>query len=420
MNILEQARAFVESLLGQTEGKRCPHCGLRLTKRNGSYRRVVRDVGGPIEVRVQRYWCHVCDRSYSQGDQRWARWGRYARRVQRKALDLYVYLGGSLRAVSEVMRGEVVAGAGRSRVWEPWLAEAEAGVPGACLSHVTVWRWGQRAGERAMAHRLAGAWRGVLRASGQLVADATVVCVRGMWHSIHLIAELTSRVPLSLERLAAEQAEALAGRFRAALHAWGLKASQVKLLVSDGASPYCGVLEKVLRQAAHQRCLYHLWRNILPAIRAYKDQAGETAALFVRFAIKALWRIATLEEAYLGLEDLERTFGGVQALQDTLRTIRRTLREAMAHTRDPTFTERTSTVAERFFRGYKGRTKRMGCFMSLPGCDHFTAAWQVYAAFQPCQLRKERKRHYCYPGQSPLQIAQADVGCLSWLDALQI
>jgi len=420
MNILEQARGFVQSLRVAKDGRQCPSCGLRLTKKNGSYRRTLRDVGGAQQVRVQRYWCYVCGKSYSLPDWRWAPYQRYARRVQRKALDLYVHFSGSLRAVRDVVRGEVAPGAGRSRVWEPWLARAEPEAPGACLSHVTVWRWLQRAGERARQHLAARAWAGVTHFSGQLVADATAVCVRGVWHSVHLIADLRSRVALSVERLLDDERKVLQGRFRATLHAWGLKASQVRLLVTDGANVYVGVLEKVLRQAVHQRCLYHLWRNIRPAIQTYKQQAGEKAALLVRFAIKALWRIETLEDAYLGLADLERTFGHSAQLKDTLRTIRRSLREAMAHTRDPTFSERTSNVAERFFRGFKGRVRRMGCFMSLPGCDRFIAAWQVYAAFQPSQARRERKRHYRFPGQSPLQIAQAPVEGLSWLDALQI
>jgi transposase-like protein len=245
------------------------------------------------------------------------------------------------------------------------------------------------------------------------------VCVRGVWYSLHLVSDLASRLALKVERLVEEDQKALKRHFQALLHDWQLKRGQVKLLVTDGASVDGEVLERVLPQAAHQRCVFHLWRNLLPA---YQAQAGEQAAQFVRFCLKALWAIPSLDEGYSALEDLERTFSLIPALADLRQTVRRTLREALAHTRHlvEAVAERTSNVAERFFHGYKRRLRMMGCFMSLPGCDHFTAAWQVYTAFQPYQLRKERTRFYRYPGRSPLLIAQAPVEGLSWLDALQI
>lgn len=422
MNILERARAFVQSLLKAPEGHVCPYCGKRYTKRHGSYERTLRDVGGAQEVRIQRHWCHLCQRSYSEPDRRFGRYQRYARRVQRKALDLYVHVGGSLRTLAEVLRGEVAPGAGRSRVWEPWLAEPEPGMPGARLSHVTIWRWTQRAGARALSQMAQQAWAGVIRFSGGLVADATGVCVRGVWYSLHLVSDLASRLALKVERLLEEDQKALKRHFQGLVRDWQLKRSQAKLLVTDGASAYGEVLERVLPQAAHQRCLFHLWRNLLPDIAAYEAQAGERAAQFVRFCLKALWALPSLDDAYSALEDLERTFSPIPALADLWQTVRRTLREALAHTRHlvEAVVERTSNVAERFFRGYKRRFRMMGCFMSLPGCDHFTAVWQVYTAFQPYQLRKERQRFYRYPGQSPLLIAQAPVEGLSWLDALQM
>ena len=81
--------------------------------------------------------------------------------------------------------------------------------------------------------------------------------------------------------------------------------------------------------------------------------------------------------------------------------------------------ERSSNVAERFFRSYKQRIRRMVCFMSKKGCDHFNAAWQVYINFERYQRRKERKRKkYRYPGRSPLEVAGADLQNLTWLDVI--
>jgi len=54
--------------------------------------------------------------------------------------------------------------------------------------------------------------------------------------------------------------------------------------------------------------------------------------------------------------------------------------------------ERSSNVAERFFHSYKQRIRRMVCFMSKKGCDHFNAAWHAYINFERCQRRTERKK----------------------------
>jgi hypothetical protein len=421
MNILQRAQRFVESWVNPGDPRRCPYCRYGLTKKHGTYPRPVRLLGGVKVVRVQRYWCHRCGRSYSPPDRRWARYARYGREVQRKALDMYFHVGGSLRATAEWLRGEVAPGQGRSRHWCPWRRAGRADRPGAHLSHVTVWRWEMAAGQRAAQRAEQGAWAGVSRFSGGVVADGTAVCIRGVWRSAHVILELGSRVAMQLERLTDEGETYLAGRFRAWLARWGLKWQQVKGLVSDGAGVYYGVLRLVLRQAQQQRCLFHLWRNLLPELQAYQASAGEQAGMFVRFALKALLAAPNLADAYVSLEDVERTFGHLPALQGVLRTLRHTLPELWGLVEAGfSLRERTSNIAERFFRRFKQRIRRMGNFMSDTGADQFMAVWLVYVNCEPYQLRRERKRHYCYPGQSPLAIGQADLQGCCWLDLLEV
>jgi len=245
--------------------------------------------------------------------------------------------------------------------------------------------------------------------------------VRGVWQSVHVIADVGSRVAMQLERLTDESEVYLAGRFRVWLAQWGLRWQAVKGLISDGAGAYSGVLRLVLRRAHQQRCLFHLWRNVLPDLGSYRAEAGEQAGLFVRFALKALLAAPNLADAYLSLEDVERTFGHLPALQGVLRTLRRTLPElwGLAEAGLP-LSERTNNIAERFFRRFKQRTRRMGNFMSEAGADKFMVAWLVYVNCEPYQLRRERKRHYRYPGQSPLSIGQADLQGCCWLDLLEI
>jgi hypothetical protein len=45
---------------------------------------------------------------------------------------------------------------------------------------------------------------------------------------------------------------------------------------------------------------------------------------------------------------------------------------------------------------------------------------QLYHNFEPAQWRSERKRHYRYPGQSPLQVAGPPPGKINYLDALGV
>lgn len=421
MNILQRGVRFVELLRSADDGRRCVHCGYRITKKHGRYVRTVRLLGGAQRVAVQRYWCHRCRRSYAARDRRWARGMRYGREVHRKALDMYFHVGASLRCVAEWLRGEVAPGAGRSRHWRPWTGSADPDQPGARLSHVSIWRWGMVAGRRARRSRVEQAWAGVVEFCGAVVADATAVCIRGVWHSVHTINDAVSRVNMQLERLAEAGEAYLAGRFRMWLATWGIAWQQVRVLVTDGAGVYYGVLNMVLRQTRQQRCLFHLWRNLLPDIRSYAARTEPVAGLFVRFTLKALFAAASLKEAYGCLEDVERTFRHVPDLAGVLRNVRRTLPELWAVVEATAGAiERTNGVAERFFRRLKQRTRRMGNFMSPEGADCFLEAWSVYINFEPYQVRRERKRRYRYPGQCPLAIGQANVEGLCWLDALEI
>ncbi len=421
MNMVQRGREFVQSLLQGGDPRQCPYCGYRMTKKHGHYTRTVRLLGGAQQVDVPRHWCHRCRKTYSVTDRRWVRSARYGREVQRKALDLYFYVGASWRQATEWLRGEVVPGLGRSQHWQPWQPVAAPNQAGAHLSHVSLWRWGQQAGVRAQQHEQRGAWQGVGQFSGAVVADATGVCIRGLGYSVHLLVDAVHRVSMQLTRLEQESEAYLAGRFRLWLQQWGLRPQQVRVLISDGANVYYAVLGQVLRQADHQRCRFHLWRNLLPVLRAYQDRAGEQAGRFVRFLLKALFALPTLEEAYSALEDIERTLADVPELADLLRTVRRTLPDLWATTEvGLAVSEQTSNLAERSFRKLKQRIRRMGNFMSLSGADHFLAAWLVFANCDPYQFRRERKRRYRYPGHSPLAIAQADLTSLTWLDLLQV
>jgi len=71
--------------------------------------------------------------------------------VQRKYLDLYVTIGGSLRRCADWLTAEIT-GRGRTFLWDvlaraPWWGRAPEPEPQIALSHTTGWRWLKAAGE---------------------------------------------------------------------------------------------------------------------------------------------------------------------------------------------------------------------------------------------------------------------------------
>jgi len=260
-----------------------------------------------------------------------------------------------------------------------------------------------------------------LRFSGALVADGTGVVIKGVRVSLHLIGDAVSRVGMRIQRLPKESELAIRGQFRALLAGWGLTVEEVKVLISDGASWYRAALDWVLRKAQQQRSIFHLWRNILPFIRDYGAQVGEEGARQFMAEVKAVWDAASLALAQAEWLALQARWGAVTTLQEGLALIEKTLTEAMLHTKGVVEgMGRTSNVAERFFRRYKQRLARMGCFMSPGGCDNFNAVWMVYIDMEPYQVRREQKKPYRYPGRCPLEIGGAPIQGLTWLDLLEI
>lgn len=419
MNVTEQAKDFVNRLLYPNDPRRCPYCKKRMTKKNGTREVTIRDLDGVRKERYQNWWCHLCQRSYYVPDPRREKYARYTRRVKRKGLDMYIHIGGSLRAVAEWLRSEINPGTERAKVWDPLSSSLDG--QKAKLNHTSLWRWLQDAGEKAQKKKLEGGYRGVVRFSGALVADGTGVKIRGISHPLHLICDAVTRVGMRIQRLAEESDVAIRGQFWALLRDWGLRLEEVKVLISDGAHWYRAALDWILRKARQQRSIFHLWRNILPAIRSFGEKVGEKMAKQFIAEVKGVWDAENLDTAKQRLVALKGSWGKVLDLEEVLALVEKTLAEAMVHTLG--IVEgmgRTSNVAERFFRRYKQRTRRMGCFMSNGGCDNFNAVWEVYINFEPYQMRRERKKRYRYPGRCPLEVGEAQIQGVTWLDAVGI
>jgi hypothetical protein len=75
---------------------------------------------------------------------------------------------------------------------------------------------------------------------------------------------------------------------------------------------------------------------------------------------------------------------------------------------------------EWYWRDFRLRLSRGRNHGSPDRLERAALVWAIYRNFNPAQWRSERKRHYRYPGRSPLAVAGASPGDISYLDALGV
>jgi len=423
MSLITDAKAFVDELLRQPgDLRRCPRCGLTLTKKNGTRGRNPRDLGGIRSVRIQRHWCYTCRRPYDEELSDIAAHDWYTRRVKRKYLDMYTTMGGSLRRVASWITAEITD-RGRTFIWDPlarapWWGHAPEPEPEIELAHSTGWRWVQAAG--AAWRKRKGAYAEVPQ-SGAVASDATYVRIRGVWTAVLGIIDGIWRTTFGLVHLAAAESDAEIERaFNLAAEA-GLKLEMIKVFASDGAAGFREFLARCLYWVRHQRCVFHLWRNALPIIERYAAVAGEEWAEGLKKCIACVWDAQSMAEAEVMLNLLVGVYGTQAIAAEAVALVQETFAQAMAHlSAGLAGVGRTSCVCEWVWRYYKERVRQMGGFMSTDGCDNFNAIWDVALNFRRYQRRKERLRRYKYPGLCPLEVAGVMVHGVTWLDALAV
>jgi transposase-like protein len=414
--MIAEAKAFIQKLLSPPDPEQCTRCGGWNTKKNGTRPIKLKDLSGVQEARHQNYYCHDCRKPYYVPNGLRGKWWHYTRPVRRKTLDMYVHLGGSWRRVTGWIRSEI----NHSERWPIWyiLRQPPSGKRlQVFLSHTTCWRWSQEAGQRQRAKKNV---YGDVPQSGALVGDSTGVPVRKESHSLLAVADPIKRVLFSLKRFVIEDEVGVEAHMRH-LKDLGVQIERVWGFLSDGATAFKRMLETVLGRARHFRCIFHLWRNILPFIATYKAKAGEEAAKAFREAVKAVWNATELWVAQQRLYALVAQWYDEEILRPAIHIVLCTFDEAMAHLRYAgTGVGRTVNLIEWIWHRYKWRLGPLQCFMSDEGCDNFNALWEVYYNWEPAQKRKEKKKHYAYPGRSPLEVAGCEVSGLSWLDAVGV
>lgn len=431
MNIVDKARAFVHSLDALAkktawDWRACPKCGQDDTIRHGTYSVHPWFLDGRHEVVIQRHYCRGCRKTYSEQSPYLVRGSWYAREVHRYGVDLYEHGRTSFRRASEFVRSLL----GHQERWLIWhLFESEPEDALKCrLSPSTLYRWLDRAGEVAK-----GTVKGQLegaKVSGEVGVD-------GLWAKLRATAEgkvkrvvlvlvdsVTGLIypPVVVEGEEGDQPwKRLFGRAQRA----GL--SHLRGVTSDGASGLLGYLAKTLYFVNHQRCVFHIWRNLggelaKAVAEAAKDLVGQAAKEAKQVARAEL---TSLVHAVLDAKsevEAERALAALRAHRlggKLAELVAEHLDAALVHLNR--YNRGLVRVGpEWLWRDFRLRVSRGRNHGSDERLERAALVWAIYANFTPAQRRKERKRKYKRPGKTSLELAGIPPGHLSYLDALAV
>jgi transposase-like protein len=429
MNIVERGQAFQQWLwksVAKTawEWKRCPHCGSLVTVRWGFYERRPWYLAGRQEVKVQRHRCQECKKSYSETSP-WLKCGSwYAREVHRSAIDHWQHGGTSLRGTAELLRSWL-GKQERYLLWRPLAAAPVAGER--ChLAASTVHRWLDQAGVKA-ADSVEGQLAGIV----QTVAAGT----DGLWAKLRgggkrvvllLCDSVTGVVFPPLVAKGEESAKSWQRLFARAQQA-GLDCEQLRGVTSDGAKGLVAFLRQGMVWVQHQRCVWHLWRNLRQPLSQAAKAAGaglaEAAAQRQGQAVRQeLGRLlhniidaADYARAEAALEQLRLHPFGSQIAQTLNLYLDRILVYSLDYYRGV-----QRVTPEWCWRDFRRRLSHGRNHGSEPRLERAALLWAVYRNFTPAQARSERQRHYRHPGLSPLAVAGFPDQNISYLDALEV
>jgi transposase-like protein len=429
MNIVERAKAFRESLCalmkrGEWDWQECPHCGSRATTKNGSYQRKPWGEQGREQRRMQRHLCHACRKTYTEQSPELIPRSWYTRAVHRKVLDMQAHMGTSLRRAIEWMRAEI-GQQGRYLFWHP-LAEEPPDEEGCHLSERTGERWAGQAEEEA-AESVAGQMEGIA-SSGELATDGLWARLRdGRKRVALMVADSVSGLvypPVVVaNEESAESWEALFTRLEVA----GVSLQQINGLVSDGARGLLSYLQQKLPWAHQQRCVWHLWRNlggriaqqVKAAIDGLEEEAAKQMAEQVRDSLEsALHEILDAVSYEAGEQALAKL--RLMAWGEPLACWLEPLLDAALMHLMPCHQGLLRVSPEWLWRDYRLRLSHGRNHGSELRLERALLIWAIYHNFTPAQRRSEQKRTYRHPGQSPLEVAGASPGRLSYLDALGV
>jgi len=429
MSIIERGKAFVQHLRelanrSAWDWRRCPRCGSTDTSRNGSRKVHPWMFEGRQEIRIQRHWCYGCRHSYSESSPFLVGGSWYAREVHRFAVDHWEHVGSSIRRTAEIVRSLL----GRQERWVLWrMFSVEPEDKEKChLSPSTVHRWLDRAGmqgRKSVPGQLVG-----VATSGQVGADGLWArLLAGRKRVVLALVDTVTGVIWPPVVVGEEDSERSWGRLFRRARLSGLDLDRVRGVASDGASGLIRYVGRVLSWVNHQRCQFHIWRELSGELASRASEAATGLAWAAAKAVKKRVRaeLIALVRGVLdapGYAEAEAALAKLKAHQlggKLAMLLEEHLDAAMVYLLE--FNRGLARVSpEWYWRDFRLRLSRGRNHRSDERLERAACLWAIYRNFEPAQRRSERKRHYRHPGMSPLAVAGAPPGEVSYLDALAV
>jgi transposase-like protein len=427
MNIIARGLVFLQYLASLSQRspwdwRRCPQCGGTHTCKWGRYARHPWFLTGRREVWVQRHRCNTCCKTYSEHSALLIRGSWYAREVHRSAIDHWQHVGTSLRRTAELLRSWM----GQQERWRLWRPLDDASGERCDLAASTVQRWLDGAGKAAQAS-VEGQLRGL--------AQPQAVGTDGLWAKLkggaqRVVLLVVDSVSGLVYPPIVAQGEASAGpwqRLFARAQQAGLDLDALRGVTSDGAAGLLAYLRRGLSWVQHQRCVWHLWRNLGGelakaagrAAEGLTGEAAEQARQHARDELGGLLHTIIDAQSYAQAEAALATLLG-HPLGATLgKVLNEQLDRVLVHLLDY-YRGLQRVTPEWYWRDFRLRLSNGRNHRSDQRLERAALVWAIYHNFEPAQWRSERKRHYRHPGQSALEVAGAPPGQVSYLDALGV
>ena len=404
------------------EWKRCPKCGSTITSKWGCYARSPWFLAGRQRVWVQRHRCKTCGKTYSEQSAQLIRGSWYAREVHRSAIDHWQHLGTSLRRTAETLRSWM----GHQERWLLWRPLDQESGERCYLAASTVQRWLDGAGKTAKAS-----------IDGQLtgIAHTQTVGTDGLWAKLKgkaqrvvllVVDSVSGLVYPPMVAKGEESAGPWQRLFERAKQA-GLDLDALRGVTSDGAQGLLAYLRRGLSWVQHQRCVWHLWRNLGGELAkaASKAAEGSTGEAAEQARKQARDELGGLIHKIIDAKSYEQAEAALAALlgHPLGATIGKVLNEqldrVLVHLLNY-YRGMQRVTPEWYWRDFRLRLSHGRNHRSDQRLERAALVWAIYHNFEPAQWRSERKRHYRHPGQSALEVAGAPPGSVSYLDALGV
>jgi hypothetical protein len=209
----------------------------------------------------------------------------------------------------------------------------------------------------------------------------------------------------------------------------GLILSELRGIASDGATGLESYRRQALPWVSHQRCVFHLWRGLSGAFAAAVATAVAAAELTRAAArrtarqtrqtlmelVRGVYDATTEAEAQAALARL-----AAHALGAPLAALVAAHLEAARYYQCGYNQGLGRASPEWLWRDFRLRASHGRNHGAEQRLERAALLWAISRNFEPAQDRRERKRAYRHPGQSPLALAGLPPRDIGYLDALAV